>query len=163
MNFVRIKNSRGYSLVEVVITVGLSAVVLAVISLSMFTYRNNIEYDNLFHEIIESVHSVRSKAMSSRLDDSDNRTSYSIKFLEDKFVEYEGDVYTDGDSENLEHDIPFGFRLGSLCNPDDDGTITFSPVKGENANMCEVYIYKLESADPLGTVVIGKYGLEEAY
>jgi len=161
--FMKKINDRGYSLVEIVITIALGAVLISAISLSLFTFRNNVEYDILFNEIIESINNSKSLAVVSKLDSTDNRSSFSVKFMENKFVEFEGDIYLEGNESNVEHYIPIGFRLGSVCSPNDDGTVTFSPVSGESVQSCIVSIYKLEDAMPAGTLLIDRYGLEQAY
>ncbi len=156
-------NEKGFSLVEVIITVALGSVLVSVISLSLFTFRNNVAYDILFNEIIESVNNSKALAVASKLDIGDNRINYGIKFLENKFVEFEGDTYIEGNDSNVEHQIPIGFRLGSVCSPNNDGTVIFSPVNGESTQACTISIYKVEDAGPIGTMLINKYGLEQAY
>ena len=158
-----IKNNKGFSLVEVVIVASISSVIFTTVALSMFTFRNNVAYDVLFHEIIETINDSRAKAVASRLDTGDNRISYSIKFLENQFVEFEGDVYVDGADGNIEHTVPFGFNLSSSCSPNNDGTITFSPINGVNLQNCTVSINKIEGGGAIGSIEVGKYGIEQTY
>jgi hypothetical protein len=159
---VSILNAKGYSLVEIIITMGLTAFVVTGVSIAMFRFRDNVEYDIVLNKIVESVNFAKTKAMNSRLDSSEQRIPYSVKFFGNRIVEFEGDVYIEGADTNVEHEIPVGLKLTSSCNPEDNGEVMFSPIKGENSNNCTIYIYKFEQPTPTGSVVIGKYGVSQA-
>lgn len=158
-----IQNKQGYTLVEIVITIALTAVVVAVFAYAMLNFRNNVQYDILLNRVVESVNYAKTKSMSAKLDSQALRSSYSVKFFENKIVEFEGDIYVEGADTNIEYEVPFGLELSSSCTPVDDGVVSFSAVKGENENSCTVGIHKFEAVSPTGTVYIGRYGVQQAY
>lgn len=158
----KLNEEKGYTLVEIIITMSITAIVVVSMTLSIFTFRNNVQYDILLNKIIESANYAKLKSMIGKLDSQGQRSSYSVKFLEGRIVEFEGDVYTEGAASNIEYEVPVGLRLSSICLPQDNGTVTFAAITGENSNTCNVYIYKFEEATPMGSVVIGKFGVEQA-
>jgi Tfp pilus assembly protein FimT len=157
------KRQEGYSLVEVIIIIGITGIIVVVASLSLFNFRNSMEYDILLNEIVESVNSVKSKAVSSRLDSADQRINYSMIFFDTRFVEFEGSTYVEGNSTNIEHNVATSLSLSSQCNPENNGTVSFTPILGLNNNTCTVYIYKVGSSSSVGTIVINTYGIEAAF
>jgi prepilin-type N-terminal cleavage/methylation domain-containing protein len=157
-----IKKNKGFTLTEIIITIALIALVVTLITIGVLNFRNNIEYDILLNKIVESLQFAKMKAVTGKWDSSGSRSSYSIKFFESRFVEFEGDTYVEGGSENIEHEIPLGLRLDPSCSPVDNGIVTFSPIEGENSNSCTIDIYKLEETTPAGSVIVGKHGVTQA-
>lgn len=155
-------NNKGYTLVEIIITLGLTAVMVAGVTVAMFQFRDNVEYDILLNKIVESVNFSKLKAMNSKLDSSDARSRYSVKFFSNRIVEFEGDVYTEGADANIEYEVPVGLNLSYSCSPVNNGEISFNAIIGENTNNCTIYILKLEQVLPAGSVVIGKFGVTQA-
>ena len=157
-----LSNDKGYTLIEIVIVIGLGAIVAGAMSWGLMNFRNTVEYDILLNQIVKSMNQVKLKATSSQLDSAGQRTNYSIMFLENKFVQFEGDVYTEGANSNIESDVSTGLKLSTSCAPIDNGIVTFEPIVGTTSNRCIIYIYKFENPSPVGTIVVGEYGVEEA-
>lgn len=158
----KISAEKGYTLVEIIITIAVAAIVIVSVTISIFNFRDNIEYDILLNKVIESTNFAKAKAMASKLDAQELRSSHSVKFFQNRIVDFEGEVYTEGGSSNIVYDVPVGLRLESICYPENNGEVTFSAITGENANYCTIYVYKYEGSTLLGTVVIGKFGVEQA-
>jgi prepilin-type N-terminal cleavage/methylation domain-containing protein len=153
---------RGYSLIEIILTIGIGAIIATTITFGLFNFRDNVQYDIVINEMVESVDYAKVRAMKSQLDAAGQKSNYGVIFFEDSFVEFEGNGYVEGLDSNVLHNIPFGFSLDVTC--DDLGnSIVFARVTGINSNPCEIDIYKWEDNEPTGSVVIGPYGVEEAY
>ena len=157
-----ISGERGYTLVEIIIAMALTAVVATAMAFAFLNFRNNVLYDILLNRIGESVNYAKLKGITSKLDSQDLRSSYSVKFFADRIVEFEGDTYVEGDDANIEYEVPVGLRITSTCSPVDNSVVTFFAITGENSNYCTISIYKFEQAYPTGSVYIGKYGVEQA-
>ncbi len=160
--FRNIKNNKAYTLIEIIIVMSLSGILVGASVLSLFTFRNNFIYDSLLNQIVESVNYSKTKAVASVLDESENRIKHGVKIFEDRIVEFQGEEYTEGADKNVEYDVPFGLRLSSECSPQDNGEVSFSPITGENGNTCTINIYKFEDVKSIGTVLVSKYGVEQA-
>lgn len=157
-----IRCEKGFSLVEIALVLSLGAIVVTIVSFSVINFRNTVQYDILLNQLVESVNSSRMKAFSGRLDDSEQRTSYGVKFLDDSFIEFVGDQYEESDTRNIAYSVPLGLRLETFCTTENNGEVVFSPVEVQNGNSCTISIYKSELTDPVGNVVVGKYGVEQA-
>lgn len=155
-------NTKGYTLIEIIITMAIGAIVISATVLGLFSFRSGFEYDILLNQVVESANYSKLKAVSSVLDLSESRISFSVKFFEDKIVEFEGEEYVEGADNNVEYEVPIGLRLSSTCSPNDNGTVIFAPITGVNSNSCTIYIYKFEQINPTGSIVIGKFGVEQA-
>ncbi|MDD3647141.1 MAG: prepilin-type N-terminal cleavage/methylation domain-containing protein [Candidatus Dojkabacteria bacterium] len=157
------KNSeKGYSLVEIAIVISLGAIVVTMVTFAVFTFRNTIQYDILLNQIVESVNFSKNRALSGRLNDEGSRVGYGVKFFNDTYVEFVGDQYEESDTRNVVNNVPFGLHLDCSCSIDVNDEIVFSAVEGMSNNICTVNIYRSESDDPVGVVVIGRYGIEQA-
>ncbi|MBN2015361.1 prepilin-type N-terminal cleavage/methylation domain-containing protein [Candidatus Dojkabacteria bacterium] len=155
-------NSKGFTLVEIVLTIAIGAILVSGVTLGLLTYRNNLQYDILLNQIDESVSYAKAKALSGKLDSLNQHSSYGVMFFEDRFIEFEGDEYVEGAVPNVEYNVPVGLRLSATCVPSNNGSVVFSRILGENSNYCTVSIYKFEQTEPAGSVRIGRFGVEEA-
>jgi prepilin-type N-terminal cleavage/methylation domain-containing protein len=157
-----ILNKKAYTLVEIVITLALGAIITTGVTVSMLKFRDNVQYDILLNKIVESVQSTRLKAVSSKENNAGVRSSFSVHFFTDRIVEFEGSIYTEGAGTNIVSEVPVGLRLSSTCSPVNDGIVTFSVHEGANTNDCIIYIYRFEQTVPIGSIVIKRFGVEEA-
>lgn len=155
-------NDYAYTLVEIVLTTGLIAIVSTVISLSFLRFRDGMQYDILINQITESINFAKIKATTSKLDEGGNRISYGVKFSDNQIIEFNGDAYVEDAETNAVYDVPIGLRLSTLCSPNNNGEIYFSPITGEAENICTIFIYKFEQTLPAGSVVVQPYGIQEA-
>lgn len=158
----QMKNENAYSLTEVVIAIAVIAIMSIAAGLALFRFRDNVEYDILLNKVTESINYTKLKATQSRLDSDGNRISYGVRFFENRIVEFEGETYVEGADANVEYEVPIGLRLGTSCSPFDDGTVVFSPVEGNNDNECTINIYRFEQSQPIGSVSVSSYGVEDA-
>jgi len=161
MNIMR--NQKGITLVEIIIVIAITGIISSIAAFGVLKFRDSIQYNILLNSIVESTNNVKMKAMTSRLDESDTRISYGIIFFENRYVEFEGDTYVEGADTNVEYQVAIGLRLSSTCSPTDNGTVVFSPITGENTNMCTIYIYRLEQVTQIGNIAISKYGVQQAF
>ncbi len=153
------KDHKGYTLIEVVFVMAISAIIVTASTFALFVYRNNVLYDVLSNQIIASINSAQIKAKSALLKD-DLRVSQGVIFFENRLVEFSGSDYVEGDDCNVEYNVPTGFSLGTTCSPTDNGVVLFSPIRGEGTNTCTIDIYKYEDTIPTGTITVGKFGIE---
>ena len=155
-------NNKAYTLVEIVVTLGLGAIITTGITISMLKFRDNVQYDILLNKVVESVQSTRLKAVSSKENSASERISFSVRFLTNQIVEFEGSTYIEEAGTNIVSEVPVGLHLSSTCSPVNNGTVTFSSHEGINLNECIIYIYRFEQAVPIGSIVIKRFGIEQA-
>ena len=155
----KLSDQKGFSLIEVAIVVALGSIIVLMVGFGVFRFRDTFEYDLLVNGIIETVDFAKAKAVSSELDSQGLRSSYSVRFFEYRYVEFEGDIYVEGANMNVEHALPIGYRLTSSCLHVEDGTVTFIPIEGTNTNSCHINIFQVGNPSPVGIVSIDKYGV----
>jgi prepilin-type N-terminal cleavage/methylation domain-containing protein len=155
-------NQKGVTLIEIIIVIAVTSVIATVTTFSVLKFRDSIQYDILLNSLVESTDSAKMKAVTSKLDNGGSRISYGVRFFDDRFVEFEGELYVEGAGTNTEYQLPVGLHLSSTCLPIDNGTVVFSPILGENNNNCTIYIYRMEQVTPIGSVIINKFGVQHA-
>lgn len=153
-------DQRGFTLVEIMISITVGAIVAGGVIFSLFNYRNNVQYDVLVNRLISSINFVNEKARSGVLDSSEQKVSYGVKFFTDRFVEFEGATYLEGDDKNVQNVLPVGYELNVTCVDDTHQEVVFSQVSGENSNPCTINILRWGQTEPITTIIIGKYGIE---
>lgn len=156
----RIKNENGYTLIELMIVIMIGAIVTTAVSIAVFKMRSDVEYDNILTKVVEQVDLARVKALSGKLSGGTNHVPYGVKFSGDKIIQFEGETYIENASSNVVYQLPVGYGQNITCSPLNNGIILFSPIKGENSNMCTIQITAYGSTNVKGTVYIGKYGIQ---
>ena len=150
-------NQTGYSLVEIIIAIALSAIVGTLSTIAVLNLKEKIESDIVYRNIEESINLAQIKAHSGKVNDSGNQDSYGVAFFDNRIVSFRGSTYVEDEDSNIEYNLPAGFTLSVLCD-DLDSSVIFEPIDGQSSDSCEVEVYHMD--DLQYTIKIGLYGIE---
>lgn len=115
---------RGFSLVELLVVVGMSAILLSIGGLSLAAVRTGSQLDLIASEI-------RSEIMRVQAETSNGRPS-GVYFENDRYVYFEGSGYTEGAPTNEESTLPTNLTFSDISFP--GGIVQFNNVTGNPLN-----------------------------
>ncbi len=91
------KSKSGFTLIELVIVIGIALTLFGFITLSLTTGQRNISVNAATDTLISDISSQQTKAVQGEGD-----SSHGIFFEEDKYILFRGDSYSPTDPENFE-------------------------------------------------------------
>lgn len=89
------KKNKGFTLIEILIVVGILAVLIAVVSPAFSTMRNNEVLKSTTADIVSAIDKARSQTLASV-----NSLEYGVHFESSKIVIFQGTTYSSGDANN---------------------------------------------------------------
>lgn len=121
----RTLTNRGLTFLELTISVGILAVLLAFIVPSFMDFRRNSILNTETQNVITLVNKARMSSMSSKED-----TQYGIHFEAGKVVLFQGDTYTVGAGTNEELVLPTALTLSPIVVNGGGAEVVFQKVTG---------------------------------
>lgn len=164
-NFLSNKTRAGFTLVELMVSISILAVISTIVFVNHTSFRNSISLTNLAYDIALSVREAQSYGLNSRGDQGGFGFGYGVRFLSGNQTEYVTFVDLDGNKrtgpgEVLErHTLQEGNRITQIC-----VNVIQGPSLGEQCssvyNSVNVYItYKRPNPEP---VFIGSNGYSDS-
>lgn len=117
--------NRGFTFLELTISVGILAVLLTVIIPSFMDFRRNSILNTETQNVITLINKARLSSMSSKED-----TQYGIHFEAGKIVLFQGDTYTAGAGTNEEFVLNTALTLSPIVVYGGGGEVVFQKVTG---------------------------------
>ncbi len=112
-NKYKLNSSSGFSLVELLVVVGILFILLAFTSVTTSGLYQDVIVDREVILLKNNLEKIRDRAITGKLD-----SAWSIKFEEDKYTIFKGDNF---EGRNLAYDkefnIPFGMEITTPENP----------------------------------------------
>ncbi len=105
----KIKNNKGFTLVEILIVLGLIAILSTMVVMYSVTFYGNTLLQEDSEYVLNALRKARSYALTGK-EDSD----WGVKFIEaeDKYVVFKGSRYTERDTDyDLEFDIVSSYQI----------------------------------------------------
>ena len=117
--------NRGFTFLELTISIGILAVLLVVIIPSFMDFRRNSILNTETQEVLTLVNKARLSAMSSIEDEQ-----YGIHLEAGKLVLFQGDTYIAGAGKNEEHILNTALTLSSVVVNGGGSEVVFQKVTG---------------------------------
>ncbi len=124
MTIISVK-SHGFTLLELIIVVGILGLLLAVIMPSFLNFRRNSILSTETQNVITLVNKARLSSMSSKED-----FQYGVHFEADKVVLFQGDTYVAGAGTNEELILNTALTLSSVVVNGGGAEVVFQKVTG---------------------------------
>ena len=148
--FIRsIRIAHGYSLTELLVTLGVLSILLGIGTLSFTTLR----FRNQLSLVVAEVRAELLRAQSEAINTIDS----GVYFESDRFVYFRGNSYVEGAPENEQTDIPSNMSITSITFT--DGIATFDPVTGYLENFSDPAHVVLSGGAETRTVLVNEWGL----
>ncbi len=159
-NFIRkiSKSSKGFTLVELVVVIGIMFMLFGFVGFSLVSNQSTVSLNNTADSLISDISLQQTKAMLGQGSSPD--TSYGIYFEPDKYILFEGDVFSSTDSANYTVNLSQNITFSGVSFP--GGEIIFSPGSGEISGFTQGQnTITLESNQGLKTMTVtfNRYGV----
>ncbi len=120
----RIAGRRGFTLIEMIVVLGVSAVLLTMITVNLLSGQRSVTKTGVVEQIVADIRSQQSKAMMGE----NNGTAFGVHINEDNYVLFNGATYNAADNTNFAVNLDNNIVLSTAF---PNANIVFSAVSGE--------------------------------
>src|SRR3990172_5817415 len=124
-----LKGQGGFSLIEVLIVIGISLVLFGAITFNLFRVQSKSTIRANSDTIASDLRSQQTKAMTGATEGRSSPDSYGVYFLQDRYVLFHGTSYDPNDSSNFVINLPSNTQITNTTFP--NNTAIFSALSGE--------------------------------
>lgn len=147
------QNSRGFSFVELMVSIGIISLLAIIASYSFGDNLKNKELITITDDIVATLELARSNAITGK-----GGTAYGVKFNSDSYIGFVGSSYIPSNQSNDVNTISSKYAISNNI-PGADDKIVFSKVKGESNHSSSVTVTISEVGGSLQKqVTIGTLG-----
>jgi prepilin-type N-terminal cleavage/methylation domain-containing protein len=124
-------NARGFTFIEVLLVMGLAAIILAFTNVAVVRLQTQADIDAEVQKIISDIKSQQLKSMIGETIGTGDPISYGLKFATTSYTLFRGSSFSPSDPVNFTIDFPSSIQVSttSLIN----GEIIFQRLSGEVA------------------------------
>jgi prepilin-type N-terminal cleavage/methylation domain-containing protein len=159
----RVKPHPGFTLVEIVIVVGIVGVLVALTAMTLTRSYSRSSVNSVVDEVIAEMKLQQIKAMSGDSEGSSSSQSYGVHFETDRYVLFRGDSYVVNSTANRVYELDGVVQFNSILFP--GGNVIFSKVSGEVSGYTNgansITVRQGETGDEK-TLILNKYGVVTA-
>lgn len=119
----------GFTLIEIVITVGVATILMTIVTLSLFQSRASASLDTTADQLMSDVRQQQMAAMFGATSSAGVYDDYSIRFDSSSYTLFPGDIYTSTNSANYVVPLDGALRFSATTFP--SGVLTFSRLSGD--------------------------------
>lgn len=142
-------HNKGFSLTEVLVTVGVFSILLGIGTISFSTIRMSSQLDLVAGEVRAELLRVQSEAI--------NNIESGVYFEPGRFVYFTGGSYIEGATDNVENALPADVSITSITF--DEGIAQFDPVTGYLENFTDPAQVVLSGGGETHTVFVNEWGM----
>lgn len=155
-----LKGQKGFSLIEIVIVIGISLVLFGSIIFNLLRVQNRSTIRANSDTIASDLRSQQTKAMTGATEGRSTPDSYGVYFLQDRYVLFHGTSYDPNDSSNFVVDLPSNTQITNTTFP--NNIVIFSALSGEvigaSASGNSVTIKTVNANDQI-TITVNRLGV----
>lgn len=139
-------------MLEIIIVIGLLMIITTGTTVLFLSTISNNQREVVVNEIVSSLREAQSRAMNG-----ENQSEFGIYFDQHKYIEFQGDSYSDEDINNNTNLLPAGVTLQSI---DFNGNsfVFFERMTGEANNAGTVDI-KVTGRGGVKRIIVNKQGI----
>lgn len=142
---------------EVILVVGLLAIVAGLVTLLFLSVESNNQREIVVNEIVTTLRKNQSLAMFGEA-----QSEFGVHFENSKYIEFKGTSYIIDDSANIEHQVPAGTFLENI-NFSTGEDIYFNRITGEASSQgsFEVRVIGLSSIKQINVNKLGTVNVQD--
>lgn len=150
------KKERGFSLMEILVVMGLMAILATVAMRSLSGFRNEDSLVSASDIVRQTVEEARSLTLSSK-----NDQQHGVHFESTQVVLFEGTTYSSSDPDNVVRPLPSSVTITDIDLSGGGDDVVFKKLSGETdePGTIEVTVTSISSAQ--ATTTIYKTGVTE--
>ena len=119
----------GFSLIELLVVSGMSAILFGLIIFSLVRFQNTSSQQSSADSLISDIKNQQSKAMLGSTEGRADSDSYGIYFYSDRYVLFHGSTFDPNEPTNFTVELPEDLAIQSTSFP--GNTIIFEKLSGE--------------------------------
>jgi prepilin-type N-terminal cleavage/methylation domain-containing protein len=144
--------SRGFSLIEMLIVIGIIALLVGIGVNSFVSARNSKQLDVTLQAVASKLYEAKSSAISGK-----NGQNFGVKFNSSSYVYFVGSSFNPSDSANVTFQIPSNINM-TYTLPGPDYAVIFSRMTGKPQVSGNITLTRTDNASSTQTIVIGTLG-----
>lgn len=159
MPVLRFFDQKGFTFPELVIVMGLIAMLFGLVTINLLKTQNRADVSSGIQTLISDMKNQQVKAMMGIANQS-NPSSYGIYFENNKYTLFRGTVYLAGDSSNFVVMLSENLEFSSIALP--NTTVVFLTGNGEVRDFTEglnSLTLRNKSSGDQKTVTVNRYGV----
>lgn len=156
----RSNNQEGFTYPELIVVMGIVAMLFGFITINLFGIQRKASLDTAIAILISDLKSQQIKAMVGDTGGGINPTSHGIYFESDRYILFHGDSYSPTDPSNFPISLERSIEITNVAFS--DAVILFSTGSGEINNFVSglnTIIIKNIAGSEQKTITINKFGV----
>lgn len=144
---------RGFTLIEVLISTVIIAIIVGFGSNIITNFRNQQLLDTITHSVATTLEEARQRTLAS-----DGAKQYGVHLESDSYTLFEGDTYVSTDPNNIERSIDSRAALSTITLTGGGSDVVFERLTGRT-NQSGTFIVDVDSGVLQNTVTINGTGI----
>jgi prepilin-type N-terminal cleavage/methylation domain-containing protein len=125
----KIRQQNGFTLIELMIVLGISATLFGLIIFDLVRFQNTNSQQSSSDSLVSDIRTQQFKAMFASTEGRADTDDYGIYFYSDRYVLFHGSSFNPSDPSNFTVELPEDLEIQSTSFP--DNTIIFEKISGE--------------------------------
>lgn len=126
------RNQKGFTLVEIILTMGLFAVLAGFVTINLIRPQAKSSVDNITNSVVAEIKGQQLNTMYADAQGGTSASKYGVYFENNKYILFKGNSYVSADPDNLSYDLPQGVEFIAINLP--SSQIIFDQLSGEVGN-----------------------------
>jgi len=115
----------GFTLVELITVIAIISVLMTIGVPSYRTYQKRIELDQQAEQIISILRQAQNQSVTSF-----HNQNFGVHFEEDRFILFEGEIYSPADPDNITYNLPSTLQIYDINLAGGGTDVIFSKLRG---------------------------------
>lgn len=151
-NFDVIKKNNGFTLIEILIAIGIILIITVVTLFSLSTLNKQVSLESASQNILSTLRLARSQTLASK-----SQSAYGVHFETTKYVLFTGTSYTDGAAGNKEY-LLGDSEISSISLNGAGGEVVFARIRGSTTQYGSVVVRLTSDTNKSKTINIDSSG-----
>lgn len=151
------RSKSGFTLIEIIVVLGILAILGTGASILFMSIQSNNSRELIINEITTVIRSSQTRAMYG-----ESQSEFGVQFFSNRYVEFVGTTYSEGNPDNVEHLLPAGVSLSGV-NFNGESSVYFTRIIGEasSAGSLEIQVVGRSGAKRLTINELGVVNVQE--